>query len=176
VYFEVKGNAALKEVDAFLRRLWLECCGHLSAFTIKDVRYECDTEGTDDTGTDFYGILIKPPRSMSTKISSVMTPGLEFMHEYDFGSTTELAMRCVSERRGTLKQIKVLARNNPLKYECISCGKPATAVCVQCQEEGPGFLCETCAKNHKCGEEMLLPVVNSPRMGVCGYTGKVDRF
>ena len=28
----------------------------------------------------------------------------------------------------------------------------------------------TC-RNHDCGEEAILPVVNSPRMGVCGYTG-----
>jgi hypothetical protein len=25
-----------------------------------------------------------------------------------------------------------------------------------------------------CGEEMALPVVNSPRMGVCGYAGEFD--
>ena len=25
--------------------------------------------------------------------------------------------------------------------------------------------------NLKCEEDMLLPVVNSPRMGMCGYTG-----
>ncbi len=34
-----------------------------------------------------------------------------------------------------------------------------------------GWLCDSCAEDHKCGEDMLLPVVNSPRTGVCGYTG-----
>ena len=27
------------------------------------------------------------------------------------------------------------------------------------------------AVGHECGQEMLLPVVNSPRVGVCGYVG-----
>ena len=173
VYFEVKGSATLKDVDAFLRRLWLECCGHLSAFTIDDVRYEQETDGVDAMWEDFFG-KIKPPRSMNSKVSAVLQPGLKFIHEYDFGSITQLDMQCISERQGTLKKIKVLARNHPPKYACISCGKPAKEICVQCQEEGPGFLCEACAKKHKCGEEMLLPVVNSPRMGVCGYTGEED--
>lgn len=26
-------------------------------------------------------------------------------------------------------------------------------------------------KTHECGEDMLLPVVNSPRVGMCDYTG-----
>jgi len=34
-----------------------------------------------------------------------------------------------------------------------------------------GWLCDECAPKHKCGEDMLLPVVNSPRVGKCGYTG-----
>lgn len=42
------------------------------------------------------------------------------------------------------------------------------------QRENP-FFCETHAKRHECYNlDMLLPVVNSPRMGVCGYTGPWD--
>ena len=37
--------------------------------------------------------------------------------------------------------------------------------------EGEGWVCDECAPKHKCGEDMLLPVVNSPRVGMCGYTG-----
>ena len=33
------------------------------------------------------------------------------------------------------------------------------------------YLCDACAKEHACGEELLQPVVNSPRAGVCGYPG-----
>jgi hypothetical protein len=31
---------------------------------------------------------------------------------------------------------------------------------------------DVCVKDHECGEEMLLPMANSPRAGVCGYTGQ----
>ena len=47
------------------------------------------------------------------------------------------------------------------------------------KNEGGRWLCEDCAKTHECGEEMLLPVCNSPRLGVCGYCGSniyPDRF
>jgi hypothetical protein len=37
-------------------------------------------------------------------------------------------------------------------------------------KEGPAYH-GTCAGGHECGEEMLLPVVNSPRVAMCGYTG-----
>lgn len=31
---EVSENTTLKELDQFIRDIWVECCGHLSAFTI----------------------------------------------------------------------------------------------------------------------------------------------
>jgi hypothetical protein len=40
--------------------------------------------------------------------------------------------------------------------------------------EADPFVCSDHARDHACGEEeSLMPVVNSPRMGVCGYTGEV---
>ena len=48
----------------------------------------------------------------------------------------------------------------------------ATGLYTQCIYEDKGCLCDACAKSHECGEEMLLPLVNSPRAGVCGYTGQ----
>ncbi len=65
----------------------------------------------------------------------------------------------------------VLSRNEAPVIVCQSCGKPATQVCSQCVYDGEGWLCEECAEDHECGEEMFLPVVNSPRVGMCGYTG-----
>ena len=77
----------------------------------------------------------------------------------------------IRKKRAPLKKIELLARNNMPDFRC-KCGKPATDVCTECLWEGNGFLCEKCAKSHECGEDMLLPVVNSPRMGMCGYTGE----
>src|SRR5579884_3884281 len=31
---EVRGSATLKALDDYLRAIWLECCGHLSQFSI----------------------------------------------------------------------------------------------------------------------------------------------
>lgn len=91
VYFETKASSTLKDVDAFLRRLWLECCSHLSAFTINNVRFEVKTDGVDSMWSDIFGRK-QSIKTMSSKLYSVLTPGLKFLHEYDFGSTTELEM------------------------------------------------------------------------------------
>src|SRR5260370_25358720 len=70
------------------------------------------------------------------------------------------------------RTIHILARNIPPIIPCGICREPAISICMQCIYEDKGRLCNVCAKNHKCGQEIPLPVVNSPRAGVCGYTGK----
>jgi hypothetical protein len=49
IHIEAGANAELRSLDQFLRQLWLECCGHLSAFTIDGVRYRHD-DGTVAAG------------------------------------------------------------------------------------------------------------------------------
>lgn len=91
----------------------------------------------------------------------------------DFGSTTDLIITVSDYRVGPWKKDKItlLARNNPIEYLCSKCGKKAArSVCPECIYDG-GFLCEDCEDSHECGTEMLLPVCNSPRCGVCGYEG-----
>jgi len=161
MHIELPANARLKALDSFLRDIWLECCGHMSMFTIQDKRYSVvPMEEFDDA-------------SMEARLSEVLSPGMKFYHEYDFGSTTLLALKVVSQEQKQVKgkSVTVLARNEPPEIPCVSCGKPATQVCTECIYSDAGWLCDTCAAAHECGEEMLLPVVNSPRVGVCGYTG-----
>ena len=115
-----------------------------------------------------------PTKSMSVKLYTVLQPRLKFAHEYDFGTTTNLSLKIVAEqeRTGQSKEIRVLARNNTPDIRCFKCDQPATYVCSQCIYEGPkAWLCDEHLKKHKCGEDMALPVVNSPRVGQCGYTG-----
>ncbi len=167
VYFEVNASDTLEKIDQFLRNLWLECCGHLSAFNIEGASY--NSEGY----VDIDPIEGKEVGSMNVQIGKVLRSDLAFSHEYDFGTTTELGLKCLSERVGNkLKQIEILARNNPPDFKC-SCGKLAKEICTDCLwEKGEeAFLCKECAKSHECGDEMFLSVVNSPRMGMCGYTG-----
>jgi hypothetical protein len=165
MHLEVSTGATLADLDQFLRDIWLECCGHLSAFEIGKERYSSDAGGYSDWGTDEKRIRVR--------LDKVLSPGLKFFHEYDYGTTTELSLKVVAEeeREAKGKAIQVLARNAPPLIPCGVCGKPATEVCSQCVYDEGGWLCEACAKVHECGEEMLLPVVNSPRVGMCGYTG-----
>ncbi|MBA2287214.1 MAG: hypothetical protein H0W02_17205 [Ktedonobacteraceae bacterium] len=165
LHLEVMGSTTLATLDRFLRAIWLECCGHLSAFEIGGMRYSVDA-GMDD-GWDMGG------KNMRVRIDKVFSPGQVCSYEYDFGTTTELTLKVVSEQQVDAKgkAIQVLARNNTPLISCDVCGKPATSVCSQCIYENEGYLCDACAEAHACGEEMLLPVVNSPRAGMCGYTG-----
>jgi hypothetical protein len=169
MHLEMPGRATLRHLDRFLRDTWLECCGHLSAFNIENTEYELDTGGIDGMWSMFCGPK-SPPKSMKIPLGSVLRPGLRFTHEYDFGSTTYLSLQVVAEREGVMPKgqwVRVMARNELPDFRCEICGKPAKYVDVF---EDYALLCAECAEE-QADEEGLLPVVNSPRMGVCGYTG-----
>jgi hypothetical protein len=112
---------------------------------------------------------------MKSKLADVLGPGMEVVHEYDFGDTTELLVKVVAQYEGVInakRPIEILARNDPPEILCNECGQAlAVEIRVEYQSEDSGWLCESCARKHGCDEEMRLPVVNSPRTGVCGYTG-----
>lgn len=165
IHLEVVADAKLKALDSFLRDIWLECCGHLSAFKIEGQSYVSQVDRNFSFGFK--------DKSMNYRIGSVLRPGSNFIYEYDFGTTTELALKVLSEREGkpVSRPVQVMARNEPPLMACDRCGKPAVQVCAQCIWDGKGWFCDRCAKSHKCGEDVLLPVVNSPRVGMCGYTG-----
>lgn len=163
---ECKENTTLEDVDRFLRDIWLECCGHLSAFDILGESYERFPNDSGDWGP--------PAKNMKCQLKRVLKKGMQIGYEYDFGSTTDLILTVSDYRIGPWKKDKInlLARNNPMEFICSECGeKAAVSVCPQCIYEGTGFLCADCEKTHECGTEILLPVCNSPRCGVCGYEG-----
>src|SRR5688500_11734231 len=39
LYIEIPADALLKHLDQFLRDIWLECCGHMSAFKAQGISY-----------------------------------------------------------------------------------------------------------------------------------------
>jgi len=161
MHIEIPADAEFGLLDHFLRQTWLECCDHMSAFTVGQKRYSVwPMEKFAEIGMD-------------AALGEVLRPGMKFYHDYDFGSTTQLALKVASEGESEIGEevVRLLARNDPPPIACDSCGKIATKVCTQCIYEGEGWLCNACARKHKCDEEMFLPVVNSPRVGVCGYTG-----
>ncbi len=159
LYVEVSAKATLEDLDRFLRDIWLECCGHLSQFIIGGERFLCAGVELD------WGDV-----SMDISFRDIARPGLVFEHEYDFGSTTTLKLACVSARLGGLateERIKLLARNNAPNIHCDSCGKEAEWFVT----EDFILLCDSCAEKYDLEEEWSLPVLNSPRTGVCGYGG-----
>ena len=159
MYLEAPASATLEDLDELLRDVWLECCGHLSVFTIEDESY-----AVEEAAEAFE-------KTMDVPLGTVLQPGLTFLHEYDFGTTTELALRVVSacERDIYAKEVRVLARNEVPDIKCEECGKPATQVCYVCIWEGKGWVCDGCMGKHVCKDEGFLPVLNSPRTGMCGY-------
>lgn len=154
----------LRALDDYLRDLWLECCGHLSMFEIGGRTYSMEPDLLGIDGGTAAG-------STSVPIADVLQPGDGARHLYDMGSTTELQVRCLDHRPGHDDEIRLLARNALPEIECSSCGAPATTLCTECSWDGAGHLCDACTGEHPCDDELFLPVVNSPRFGVCGYTG-----
>lgn len=155
LYVDVPLDKSLSVVDKFLRSIWLECCGHMSAF---------HGPGYESIGKN--------------RKWSEFQPGDKLLHEYDFGSTTECLITVVGRttRSPQKSAVRLLARNIPPKLQCAQCGAPATDICVGCMygSDHP-FYCAACGEEHK-HEDMLLPITNSPRMGVCGYRGELDVY
>jgi hypothetical protein len=157
---EMRGSATLKDIDAYLRAIWLECCGHLSQFSIGG------WQGSE---------LAK-----SRRVDAVFGPEVELTHIYDFGTSSETKIKAVGQRKGVALSIRtmvLMARNVMPEATCIECGQPASRLCMECliEEQTSGTLCVQHARSHPhedYGEPIEL--VNSPRLGMCGYTGPAE--
>lgn len=133
---------------------------------------------------------------MDVMLEEVLKVGEKFSYIYDFGSSTHLTLRVVAEREGTLPaqllgeeelteeetdefadqlEIIVMARNEPPALLCHVCGKPATHVQTESDALDEAGLCDEHVQEYE-EPDLLLPVVNSPRVGVCGYTGSEDEY
>ncbi len=112
IYVEARADATLQQVDSLLREVWLEFCGHMSAFRVGSAE-----------------------PSMRDKVGQVFRPkGLRFRHDYDFGTTTVLNGQVLGAREGSLGRptVQLLARNDPPTCRCAECGARATVICPFC--------------------------------------------
>ena len=154
LYLDMPLTSTLKTLDTFLREIWLECCGHMSAFFLR-------------SGGEV---------GKNTKLGT-LPAGLTLHYDYDFGNTTVLQITLLGtvSRPKQRKAVRLLCRNLPLVFKCGGCGEEADYICCECEamEEDP-FFCQACMESH--GHEYALPVVNSPRMGVCAYCGENDIY
>lgn len=164
---EAAANATLDDIDQFLRGIWLECCGHLSEFSIGP---------EPDWAEDAWNFNPKPKKGKKAappKLLELLSVGQKFGYTYDMGSSTDLALTVQArEMVGGTEKVTLLARNLPPVWTCSQCDQPATVLNAWEYDEETGMplmYCDEHAKN--TDEDGLLPVVNSPRMGVCGYEG-----
>lgn len=188
----VRCDVTLYELDAFLRSVWLECCGHLSNFRINGETYSIVVP-LPGTGRRFepeydYEENLK---HMGRTINAAVPPRSRFRHEYDYGTPTELELEYVAVY-GELVQavaptqpwhggrIVILGRNHPLRA-CLRCGRPAQWKFVpeygEYEEyddelyEEEGVLCEddldpmTFCDDCAPVDGDFIPLTNSPRSG-----------
>lgn len=157
---EMRGSASLEKLDVYLREIWLECCGHMSQFSIG--------------GWGGEEIL------MSRSANQVFDADTELVHIYDFGTESRTQIRTMDVREGaptTEHPIALMARNHKPEVACMECDREADWLCVECMYEtdDPGTLCDEHVDDHPhdaYGEPM--PFLNSPRTGMCGYVGPAN--
>ena len=150
------------ELDRFLRKIWLECCKHISKFVID--------------GENF--------RKMKTPIAERSSPGAWFEHVYDAGSSTTLRIKENPRQPGLFAAIldgctmprtpgiRIIARN--LMPELCACGGAAEfitdadwdqvydQVCDDDPEWESDCFCPKCCPPDR---DDLRDLVNSPRDG-----------
>lgn len=134
-------------------------------------------------------------QDMEVELGEVLNVGDKFSYVYDFGSSTNLSLLVIAERDGVMlmppdeeeaedeeldddeSQISlvIMAHNEPPAFVCRLCGKPGAFVSSseEFNDLESSVFCESCAQKQQYPDE-LLPMVNSPRVGVCGYTGDSD--
>lgn len=155
IYLSISESTTLSIFDKFLRKLWLECCGHLSSFSFVEA-----------------GSTI----SKKTKVGELFDPGLKLIHTYDFGSSTilEVKVEGLIEQIANKSNIQLMSRNEFPPFTCNECDKMASYLCIYCAWGDEGNLCDMCHTNHNCEpsedktEYIVTMNVNSPRFGVCG--------
>ncbi|MBU0490994.1 MAG: plasmid pRiA4b ORF-3 family protein [Chloroflexi bacterium] len=160
LHLEMNGSATLADLDSYLRAIWLECCGHLSRFS--------------------FGGWSGDEIAFKTQAARLFEPGMVLTHIYDFGTSSETLIKVVEMREGkplTRHPIYSMARNNMPVVQCMACDQPAQWLCLECLYEldETGYLCDEHVGDHPhedYGEPMQI--VNSPRVGMCGYRGPAD--
>ena len=157
---EMRGSATLKDLDHYLRAIWLECCGHMSQFS--------------------SGSRQRESISKKYRADDVLRTGSKLTHIYDFGTSSETLIKVVGMREGkavTSRPISLMARNRMPESTCADCIKPATQLCMECfiDEEAWRTFCDKHMRTHP-HDDYGGPVslVNSPRLGLCGYDGPAE--
>lgn len=164
-------DATLSDLDQLLRDVWVECCGHLSAFNINGRIFSSHSDYFDGAEDEESGL--------SVSLDEVIGPNSSFTYEYDFGSTTKLRLGVVGLSSVTPKSrpLSLIARNNRLDIPCFFCkGKGEYLVTDWPDDPYQIVICRDCTKKNvdDLEPESVIVFPNSPRAGVCGYIEEPD--
>lgn len=189
LYLWMDGDAKLNVLDDFLRKIWPECCGHMSSFTVVGAKkikggmwdfFEAQ-DLLEKGKTKKYENLMETSKGelpKSSKVKDKFYKDLQLDYLYDFGSTTALLISVLAEYPiAADEKIVLLTRNTIPEIKCGVCNKNiATKICTAHAYEENNLFCESCATKHQktCedfADYAALPLVNSPRAGVCSYDG-----
>ena len=113
-------DTTLRQIDEFLRQVWMECCDHLSAFKFGELMAGCDLLD-DDIRNTAHRIDTEWLVTFDTQFIRALLPGCSATHEYDFGSTSETVITnnnlyVIDESR----LIVVVASSLPIHLETVN--------------------------------------------------------
>jgi hypothetical protein len=109
--------------------------------------------------------------SMEFSLERVLKVGQKFSYIYDYGSSTYINLRVIGEREGILQEkkepVQLLAQNTAPAFPCTVCGKLATTVAMGyfTVSIADSAFCTKCSKKQD-RDGGMLPIINSPRVGV----------
>ena len=184
-------NCKFTHIDKFLRKIWCECCNHLSEFYFfKDAKSNSEN--------------IKKNSFLKNYEENVGN----FGYDYDMGSTTTIYFKIISKLNGNEinTKNKIIYRNEPPVIMCDVCNNEPSVyvydedcICNNCiindesdnesdeDNESENNKSNENKQNDKNNEndsndsdnyetietfnieDFVLPIVNSPRVGICGY-------
>ena len=168
LHIDVGAGLTLETLDSFLRQTWMECCNHLSRFIINEKYYERTVSHH------------RRERSINVRLGDVLGSGdtttiRRFWYEYDFGSTSRVKITIVSSRYSQWPGIRLLSHNTLSFYKCDICGSTATTVRHQqdnnYRDQGREMLCDPDKHPPAFPSAQEWAIPNSPRWGMCGYSG-----
>ena len=161
MYATVPKHFKFSKIDKFLKDYWCECCGHTSSLRLADP--------SKPFWSDSYQKVMKK----GAEIGMELRPGMMLNYEYDSGTSTELKLEVISTIFCSTMNIAVVMQNDTPLFPCVGCNgmNISDRICTNCEMK----YCPHCSTaNHPCNRSrsaFYLPIVNSPRIGKCGYTG-----
>ncbi len=170
LFLEVAQQTPLSALDDFLRRLWVDCCGHYSQFVIDGETYGRRPKASIvDLVLDEYAHLLP----MDRPLQALLQVGQQVNYAYDDAWFTELRIHVLAAYEGPHPEddVRLLARNYKPPRTCRQCDREAAWLFTNTWPLEP--YCSEHAKQHPAwGQpDAFLPYINSPRVGVCSYRG-----